>query len=150
MPGESLGAILKLAAAKEAAAQEFYRKLKEKVRNRSVQQLIDDMIAEEEKHRQVLERTSPDDVLAGTTAPVEDFGISEYLEEPEEKADMSVQEILVVAMKREERSVAMYTLFAEKFSSEKYRSLFLTMANEEKKHKATLEKVYDDKIYQEN
>jgi len=53
-------------------------------------------------------------------------------------------------MKREERSVAMYTLFAEKFSSEKYRPLFLTMANEEKKHKEMLEKVYDDKIYQEN
>jgi rubrerythrin len=49
-------------------------------------------------------------------------------------------------MKREERSVKLYTDLNEKNQNEVLRNLFTFLIQEESKHKYYIEKLYDDEI----
>ena len=62
------------------------------------------------------------------------------------KPNISYAEILRIALKREERSVKLYTDLNEKNEDEALKKLFTFLIQEEGKHKYALEKIYDDEI----
>jgi len=66
--------------------------------------------------------------------------------EAELKPDVSYAEILRIAMKREERSVKLYTDLNEKNQDEALKSLFTFLIQEESKHKYHIERLYDDEV----
>jgi rubrerythrin len=72
--------------------------------------------------------------------------ISDYMIEAELKPDIPYGDILRIAMKREERSVKLYTDLNEKNLDEKLRSLFTFLIQEESKHKYYVEKLYDEEV----
>jgi len=53
-------------------------------------------------------------------------------------------------MKREGDAVALYSRLANDAGDEAGKNLFLTLAEEEKKHKLRLETEYDDNVLKEN
>lgn len=59
----------------------------------------------------------------------------------------SVDEILDFAMKSEQDAVDFYTSLAEKMQNEEMKSVFLQFAQEEVGHKARLQKIKDEKIF---
>ncbi len=81
---------------------------------------------------------------------VEDLHIADYLVEPDSEGKLTYQEILVLAMKREEKAYALYTKLAEKSEDDIVKKLFLKLAGEEAKHKNHFEKIYDKEILIEN
>jgi len=84
-------------------------------------------------------------------AEVVNLKISDYMVEKEPTPDMSWQDILTIAMKREEASLNLYKTMARMFSSEQSVSnLFENLASEEAQHKLYFEKIYDDDILKEN
>jgi rubrerythrin len=82
----------------------------------------------------------------GKIEKIPNLKISDYLVEGELKPDISYAEILRIGMKREERSVKLYTDLKEKNQNEGLNNLFTLLIQEESKHKYSLEKLYDDEV----
>ncbi len=57
---------------------------------------------------------------------------------------MGYNDILMLAMKREEKALQLYNDFLEKADSEESRILFKVLCQEEAKHKLALETMYED------
>jgi rubrerythrin len=77
---------------------------------------------------------------------VPNLKISDYLVDAELRPDISYADILRIAMKREERSVKLYTDLTEKNIDKNLNNLFAFLIQEESKHKYALEKIYDDEV----
>ena len=85
-------------------------------------------------------------IIPGKIEKIPNLKISDYLVETKLKPDLSYADILRIAMKREERSVKLYTDLKEKSQDEALNKLFTFLIQEETKHKYRLEKIYDDEI----
>jgi rubrerythrin len=72
--------------------------------------------------------------------------ISNYLVDVEPSKDLSYQEILIIAMKREEKSYALYSDLEARAADAATRKLFELLKGEELRHKATLEKEYEGRV----
>jgi rubrerythrin len=65
-------------------------------------------------------------------------------------ADMSYQETLVIAMKKEKKAFLLYTHLADMAMDTAAKKLFLMLAQEEAKHKLRFEIEYDNTILSDN
>ena len=63
---------------------------------------------------------------------------------------MTYQDIIILAMKKEEAAKKLYTDLAKQFSESESGKLFERLATEEAEHKLKFEKIYDDEILKEN
>jgi rubrerythrin len=59
----------------------------------------------------------------------------------------SIDEVLDFAMKAEQEAVDFYTSLAEKMKSREIKEIFLQFAREEVGHKARLQKIRDEKVF---
>ena len=145
---EKLREALDFAIAKEKEAEAFYKEWAAKVQNPAVEAVFAEMAATEHGHMEMLSRITPDEIVARDTGAPADLDLSEHLVEVGASAGMSIQEAMIVAMKREERAVALY----ERLSAlgGEASSLFAALANEERKHKSQIEAEYDEHILSEN
>jgi rubrerythrin len=57
---------------------------------------------------------------------------------------MPYNEILLLAMKREEKALKFYNELLEKADTDESKKLFKVLCQEEAKHKLALETIYDD------
>jgi rubrerythrin len=61
---------------------------------------------------------------------------------------MPYNEILLLAMKREEKALRLYNQFLEQADTDEAKKLFKVLCQEEAKHKLALESKYDDYMAQ--
>ena len=146
MTFKSVDAILDYAIEKEKEAVAFYMDLSKKDTFESVKETFISFAKEEEKHVALLQGISADPVKVDTykLKKVPDLKISDYLVETEYKEGMFMQDILRIAMKREEMAMKLYKDLSEKADNAKFCKLFDLLAQEESKHKLALETMYDD------
>lgn len=146
MTFQSVDEILEYAIDKEKEAVAFYTDLSTKDGFSSVKQTFIDFAAEEEKHVEMLQGISADQDQVDTyeLKAVPDLKISDYLVETEYKEGMLMNDILRIAMKREEMAVKLYRDLSEKSDNAAFSKLFNLLAQEESKHKLSLETMYDD------
>ena len=71
------------------------------------------------------------------------LGITEKVDEIEPDAKMDYLELLVLGMKKEERSRLFYTNLASITQNQRMREIFLKLAREEAEHKLRFEIEYD-------
>ena len=64
------------------------------------------------------------------------------------RSGLSLQQALIVAMKREESSARLYDRLAQ--CGGESAALFRSLANEERRHKKAIETIYDESILKEN
>jgi len=81
---------------------------------------------------------------------IKDLQISDYLVESPPTKDMDYQDILIIAMKREEASTNLYKKLASEVEDEDAKKLFNRLAQEETEHKYSFEQLYDKDILTEN
>ena len=74
--------------------------------------------------------------------------LSDYLVEVEPQPGMSLQDALILAMKREQASVVLYERLGQLGGNA--QSLFAALAQEESHHKRLLEAEYDEVVLTEN
>ena len=79
-----------------------------------------------------------------------DLKISVYLVDVEASDDISYQDALIVAMKRERAAYQLYSDMAEKLPESHLREVILGLAKEEAGHKLFFESEYDDRILRDN
>ncbi len=148
MEFENLAAILDFAIQKELEAAEFYTNISKEEAFSGAGKMFEEFAREERKHQQMLE----DFKTRGLSASMEDYKFkwitdikrSNYVVDLDYSPGMAYNEILMLAMKREEKALQLYNDFLEKSDSEAGRTLFKVLCQEEAKHKLALETMYDD------
>jgi rubrerythrin len=139
---------LDFAVAKEREAEAFYKEWSQKAENAAVKGLFAELAAVEHGHMEMLSRITPEEMVSKGEQTVSDLSLSDVLVDVEASPNLDLQEAMILAMKREEGAVALYTRLAKLGGEAK--SLFEALANEERSHKLKLEADYDEHILTEN
>ena len=147
----TLKGILDTATKKEIEAYEFYSLALKVVKDISAKELLKEFANIELKHRKILENFDLDkiDEQHHTIKHPHDLHISQYLIDTEITQDSTIQDVMVHAMKREQKAYEFYNDMAKIVTSVDVKNLFEELAAEELDHKVRIETDYDDVIYKE-
>jgi rubrerythrin len=148
--GDSVAEVLDFAIQGEDAAVEFYKSLATKVNDEAISQELLMFADQEQAHAIKLRAIKESGEIMTPHEKVLDLHISKYLVDVEASEDMSYQDILVHAMKKEQMAGEMYRDLAELSQHEDVKNTFLALAEEEDKHKLKFEIEYDEHIFTED
>lgn len=142
----SIDEILAFAIDGEKQAVQFYTSLAQQATRASLKEVFENFANEEKKHVVLLSDMAgnKEKIDSYEFKKVTDLKISDYMVEIEYKEGMPMPEILKIAMKREEKATKLYTMLSEQTDDATGKKVFSILAQEEKKHKLTLETMYDD------
>ena len=147
----SVEEILDFAIEREIEANKFYTELAEQMDRSEMRKVFEDFAKEELNHKAKLEAVKQAGfIISSGQKEVPGLGISDYVVDVEPKPDMSYADTLVVAMKKEKAAFRLYLDLATVAEDEELINLFLSLANEEAKHKLRFEVEYDDVILKED
>ena len=148
MEFKTLQDIIDYAIEREKEAAAFYEEVSEMEYASGTRQMFKDFAAEELKHQRLLEgigQKGAADALADYEFKwIPDIKRSNYAVDMEYERGMAYNEILMLAMKREEKALALYNDLLAKAEGEDQKKIFKVLCQEEAKHKLTLETMYDD------
>lgn len=147
---QSIKEILDYAIDREQQAVEFYTKLSKMAPGSQLQELMRDYAVEEQRHKDKLLAVKAGGALNNAHKQPLDLKMADYLVDVDETPEMTYQDALIIAMKREQVAFQLYTDLAEKVEDPELRALFEALAREEASHKNYFESEYDDKIYTDN
>ena len=148
MDFKTLDDILDFAIAKEVEAEQFYLSLCEEETLSGNRQTFQDFAKEEHKHVTLLESLKAGGVVEGVEDYqfkwIKDIKRSDYVVDLEYHKGMAYNEILMLAMKREEKALKLYNDFLKQTDTPESQKVFKMLCQEEAKHKLALETMYDD------
>ena len=136
--------VLDFAISEEEAAAEFYTTLAERAGHPSMREVFEGFAQEEMGHKQKLLEVKAGKISVGAKREVLDLKVGDYLVDVEASPDMSYQDALIVAMKKEKAAFKLYQDLAVLVQDDKIKTVFLALAQEEAKHKLRFEIEYDD------
>ena len=139
--GNELKDILNFAIEKEQEAVDFYNDLAERSKVQGIKDELFMFAKMEEGHRDKLKSLNIDGIVGKEIAPVTNLKISDYMVDLVPSENMTWQDILNIAMKRELAAMNMYTDLAAKSTSDALKQMFLSLAQEESKHKLYFETI---------
>jgi len=148
LPFESLEEIVTYAIEREKEAQAFYREVSQEATTAGAKEMFVSFARQEEKHQEMLEK-----LLAGDTDQnirdyelkwIPDMKRSNYVVDMTYRKGMDYRDILLLAMKREEKALALYNDLLRRSEAEDHKRVFMILCQEEAKHKLSLEALYDD------
>jgi len=148
MKFDSLEAIVDFAMEKEKEAAQFYSELAKEEAFSGSKDMFLEFAREEAKHQKLLH----DFKSKGFTQAMKDYKLkwikdikrSDYVVDLEYRKGMAYNEILMLAMKREEKALKLYNDFLKQSDSPEAQKVFKMLCQEEAKHKLSLETMYDD------
>ncbi len=146
MPFSTFQEIIQFAIDKEKDAQTFYRSAASLSKYPGISPLFLELAAEEEKHQKLLEELPDPSTLPEKTKDIPDLKISDYLMDLKFHKDMKYQEVMILAMKNEEKSLKFYRAWETKAPDPAQKKLFTYLGDQEAEHKYRLESTYDEKI----
>ena len=152
MANSKLKEYIAFAIEKEIEAYEFFLQCSKQVEKESLKKTFRGFAEEEKKHEEMLADFTPETVEDLEVKEVQDLKIADYLTDIEFDSAMSIQDIFIMAMKREDSAYKMYNILAEKGTGgdPAAEKLFRFLAQEELRHKNYFQKEYDDHILQDN
>ena len=143
---ENADDIFDFAIAREKEAVLFYQNLQEMVRFTDKKELLRKFESMERGHIVVIEQIRRENPDVIDVPQVQNLHISDYIVAGALSEEMSYQDIIILAMKKEEAAFRLYTDLAAKGMNATVRKLFDKLASEEAKHKLSFERMYDDEI----
>ena len=147
---ESINDILDFAIASEQEAVEFYTGLSEQTSNDAMKKVFIQIANEEKGHKSRLIRIKEKELFEFKEEKVVDLKISDYMVTSEPKSDMTYQDFLFVAMNKEKAAFKLYSDLAKIAPNNQLSEIFLSLAQEEAKHKLRFEVEYDDNVLRNN
>ncbi len=142
--------IIRFAIDGEQEAVDAYTTASEMVTRVNVKEMLLDLARQEQVHKKKLESIDRERVADAAIVNVPDLRIADFMDDVTITADMGYQDILTVAMKREEKAHNLYTTLASNTEDAELRKVFELLAQEEAGHKLALEKEYDEHVLTEN
>jgi rubrerythrin len=151
---QEIDQILKRAIQFEEQARDFYLDAVGRVRQPHIKDALRDLAKEEIKHKERLQTLLEGDTEALVSVQkrgqIQDLKLAEYLVSSPLDQDASFQDVLVVAMHREQSSHEFYRTMATIAGQPETKELFEFLAQEELAHKNRVETLYDEVVYQQN
>jgi rubrerythrin len=142
--------ILDFAINAEQQAIDFYSMLAGNAKNEEMRKVFYQFAREEMGHKAKLLNIKFTGQFSLPKPFITDLKISDYLTDVEPSPNMTYQEALIVAMKKEKNAFKLYLNLYERAQNEELKNLFLTLAQEESRHKLRFELEYDDFVLREN
>ncbi|MDA8137486.1 MAG: ferritin family protein [Desulfobacteraceae bacterium] len=148
MEFKNLAEIIDFAIEKEKEAAEFYTSISKKEHFSGKIEMLKEFAAQERKHQKLLE-----DLKAGKAGSqlkdykfkwITDIKRSNFADEVAFHPGMSYTELLMLAMKREEKALKLYNEMLASAQTDEQKKVFKVLCQEEAKHKLSLETLYDD------
>jgi rubrerythrin len=146
---DSFDDVLEFAIDKEIEANQFYTDLAQQMKNPSMREVFETFAKEELGHKAKLEAIRQSKAIRPARS-VADLQIADYVVEIKPGPDMDYQDALVLAMQKEKAAFRLYLDLANQVDDEAQKSLFLSLAQEEAKHKLRFEIEYDEVVLKEN
>lgn len=150
MDSSKFNEIINFAIEREKEAVQFYQELQQMVSFNSHKELLKEFVLMEKSHITILENIRHTEAEKMRIPQIDNLMISDYLIESKPTSKMNYQDILIIAMKREEASYKFYSDLAKTIENDTIQKVFLKLASEEAKHKLHFEKIYDDKVLADN
>jgi len=145
-----IGALLSFAIERETEAVEFYSTMARLVEDRAICAAIEAFARQEENHVVRLKALKLSGASATAAREPVDLKIGDYLVDVKPRPDMSYQDALIIAMKREMAAEKLYSDLAAVATDQELRVLMQTLAKEERSHKLRFEKEYEEVVLAEN
>ena len=146
---ESFVAVLDYAIDKEIEANQFYADMAKQMKNPAMRKVFEAFAKEELGHKAKLESIKQGKEIQ-PAKKITDLKIADYTVDVEPAPDMSYQDALILAMKKEKAAYRLYLDLADQVENEDQKALFLSLAQEEAKHKLRFEIEYDEVMLNEN
>ena len=146
----SIDDILDFAIDEEQKAVDFYTELAGKSSSDEMKQVFNEFAQEEVKHKARLTGIKEQGLFEVTFEKVADLKIADYVVNVTPSPEMTYRDALVMAMNKEKAAFKLYTRLAERAPNDQLRDLFLSLAQEESKHKLRFEVEYDEFVLREN
>lgn len=148
----SINEVLDFAISNEQEAFEFYIKLAEKANTPEMKDAFLRFAEEENSHKEKLL------IIKNKGLFKEDFDIQESLIVDETPANedfnpaltLSYRQALIIAIQKEKVAHKLYTMLAKVATNSYTKSIFLSLAEEEAKHKNRFQQEYDNFIVNNN
>lgn len=139
--------ILEMCIDQEQQAIDLYSLARDGARDATSRQKFQELVDMETVHKVSLKSFELEKYLE---LPPANLKVTDYLMEPTFDKNMSTQEILILAAKREDKTARMYQALADHFVNDKQlNTFFQMMADEELRHKHDLETEYEKEFLQE-
>ena len=152
MEFKSIQDILDFAISKEKEAADFYTEAGKEESMSGAKEMLKEFAQEERKHQTLLEEFKQKGFASGISDYkfkwITDIKRSNYVVDMEYRKGMAYNELLMLAMKREEKALALYNEMQLKADTPEGKKLFKMLCQEEAKHKLALETMYDDYMAQ--
>jgi len=146
---DSFVAVLDYAIDKEIEANQFYVDMAKQMKNQAMREVFEAFAKEELGHKAKLEAIKQGKEVQ-PVKNITDLRIADYTVDVEPAPDMSYQDALILAMKKEKVAFRLYLDLADQVENDDQKALFLSLAQEEAKHKLRFEIEYDDVMLNEN
>ncbi|MDF7824312.1 ferritin family protein [Pontiellaceae bacterium B12227] len=147
---ESVEAVLDFAIEREQEAVDFYEGLAEQADNAALEKTLTAFARVEAGHKQKLIVAKTYGAVVESRGTVVDMKVGDYLVPVQAGPNMTLQDALIIAMKREKAAMDMYTDLAAIVDDSDLNALFTKLAREEATHKLTFETSYEENFLSEN
>lgn len=147
---KSVDEILDFAISNEEQAVQFYTDLAGTMGRPWMKEIFLNFAKEEAGHKKKLMDIKAGKRFAPSSQKIADLKIGDYLVDVEPSDKMDYQQALILAMKKEKKAFKLYTDLASSSEDDDMEQTFLSLAQEEAKHKLRFELEYDDYIMTEN
>jgi len=148
MPFKNLEEIFDFAIKAEQEAVKFYEDTAKEESMSGAKEMLNEMADEERKHERMLKEMKSKGLVEGMEKYkfkwIPDIKRSNFMVDVEYEKGMAYNEILLVAMKKEEKALSLYNDLLKQAEGEEAKKLFKIMCQEEAKHKLKFETLYDD------
>jgi rubrerythrin len=135
---------------REEEAARAYADLQARTRSQSLKKLLAELENDEKHHKELLVGLTGVLPASLTIQPVPDLKISDYLVAEPAHPDMTFQDLLILAAKKEQKAVDLYTGLRGLVSDAAHKKLFEFLMMQEKSHKLRLETEYDKHVMTED
>jgi rubrerythrin len=147
---QSVDDVLDFAIEREQEAADFYSDLGGQMDRAYMKEVFQGFAREEMGHKARLTAIKDGKLLAAAAKQVIDLKIGDYLVASEPTEGMEYQDALILAMKKEKAAFRLYSDLGNSIEDASLRETFLSLAQEEAKHKLRFEVEYDEHFLTEN
>ncbi len=142
--------LINRAAEEEDKSYKFYMDAIDLTKDAAAKVWLRELAEEEIKHKDMLQNFDTSKITKFEPGKIQDLHITEFLVDKDVTDIKDFQDVLIVAMKKEQKSYNFYVSMAQSSDNVDMRDLCRILAQEELKHKHKIELYYDDIIFREN
>lgn len=143
----NMNEIVELCIEQEQQAIDLYTMARDQAKDETAAMKFQELVEMETAHKVALQKFELENYL---DLPPANLKVTDYLVEPVFNDKLNTQEILILAAKREDKTARMYQDLADHFEADKnLNTFFQMMADEELRHKHSLETEYEQEFLPE-